>query len=374
VPDGKDYSVQRLILGTHTSDNEQNHLMIAEARLPLEDTDIDARQYKSSGNNSASDLGGFGGSGQIEIVQKINHPSEVNRARFMPQNPDLIATKSANAEVLVFDKTKHPSKPSKNGQCNPDLRLNGHKKEGYGLSWNPHAKGHLLSGSDDALVCLWDIQGGTRTNRTLDPLAVFTGHTDVVEDVTWHHHHENLFASCGDDHKTFIWDTRASDKSKANHSVSAHDAEVNCCAFNPYQEFLLVTGSADKTAALWDLRHLKEKLHSFESHQDQIFSVQWAPFNETLLATCSADRRVNIWDLSRIGEELSPEDAADGPPELLFIHGGHTDKISDFSWNCNDEWVVASVADNNVLQVWQMAENIYNDGEDADQPAADDLE
>jgi hypothetical protein len=47
----------------------------------------------------------------------------------------------------------------------------------------------------------------------------------------------------------------------------------------------------------------------------------------------------------------SPEDAEDGPPELLFVHGGHTSKISDFSWNGNDDWVVASVAEDNILQV-----------------------
>lgn len=47
----------------------------------------------------------------------------------------------------------------------------------------------------------------------------------------------------------------------------------------------------------------------------------------------------------------SPDDAEDGPPELLFIHGGHTSKVSDFSWNANDDWVVASVAEDNILQV-----------------------
>ena len=29
----KDYSTQKLILGTHTSDNEQNYLMIAEVQV-----------------------------------------------------------------------------------------------------------------------------------------------------------------------------------------------------------------------------------------------------------------------------------------------------------------------------------------------------
>ena len=67
----------------------------------------------------------------------------------------------------------------------------------------------------------------------------------------------------------------------------------------------------------------------------------------------------------RIGEEQTPEDAEDGPPELLFIHGGHTSKVSDFSWNSNDEWVVASVAEDNILQIWQRADNIYLDEEDA---------
>jgi hypothetical protein len=166
------------------------------------------------------------------------------------------------------------------------------------------------------------------------------------------------------------------------------------------------------------------------------------------LRVCSADRRVNIWDMSKIGLEQDPEDAEDGPPELLFIHGGHTDKIADFAWNAHDDWVVArcaarrsvfsrsptpyatatlrsvlvpfsasrlalcarqtaadlqnrlpsfphlvpvllvllvfvagcacaparlcSVADDNVLQIWQMAENIHTD--DDNEPAATDLE
>uniref|UniRef100_A0A8B9Z3J4 RB binding protein 4, chromatin remodeling factor n=1 Tax=Buteo japonicus TaxID=224669 RepID=A0A8B9Z3J4_9AVES len=157
------------------------------------------------------------------------------------------------------------------------------------------------------------------------------------------------------------WDTRSNNTSKPSHSVDAHTAEVNCLSFNPYSEFILATGSADKTVALWDLRNLKLKLHSFESHKDEIFQVQWSPHNETILASSGTDRRLNVWDLSKIGEEQSPEDAEDGPPELLFIHGGHTAKISDFSWNPNEPWVICSVSEDNIMQVWQMAENIYND-------------
>jgi hypothetical protein len=42
-------------------------------------------------------------SAKIEITQKINHEGEVNRARYNPKNPYLIATKSPSADVYVFD-------------------------------------------------------------------------------------------------------------------------------------------------------------------------------------------------------------------------------------------------------------------------------
>ena len=149
----KDYSVHRLILGTHTSD-EQNHLLIGSVQLPNEDAQFDSSHY----DNEKGEFGGFGSvSGKIEIEIKINHEGEVNRARYMPQNPCVIATKTPSSDVLVFDYTKHASKPDPSGKCQPDLKLRGHQKEGYGLSWNPNLNGHLLSASDDHTICLWDI-------------------------------------------------------------------------------------------------------------------------------------------------------------------------------------------------------------------------
>ena len=57
---------------------------------------------------------------------------------------------------------------------------------------------------------------------------------------------DSIFGSVGDDHKLMIWDTRHNDPSKPSQIVDAHDAEVNCLSFNPYSEFIVATGSADK--------------------------------------------------------------------------------------------------------------------------------
>ncbi|KAJ3726631.1 hypothetical protein C8R42DRAFT_554600, partial [Lentinula raphanica] len=66
------------------------------------------------------DRGEFGGhaippSPRIQITQKITHPGEVNGARYMPQNPELLATKAVTGEVLVFDRMKHASEPEPDG-------------------------------------------------------------------------------------------------------------------------------------------------------------------------------------------------------------------------------------------------------------------
>ena len=179
--------------------------------------------------------------------------------------------------------------------------------------------------------------------------------------MAWHLLHESLFGSVADDQKLRIWDTRSATTNRPSHTVDAHTAEVNCLSFNPYSEFILATGSADKTVALWDLRNLKLKLHSFESHKDEIFQVRWPPAPAPVPAPPSPSRSSGrpitrpSWPapvptaastsgicprsaagfvscriyflLHQIGEEQSAEDAEDGPPELLFIHGGHTAKV-----------------------------------------------
>lgn len=43
--------------------------------------------------------------------------------RYMPQNPCVIATKTPSSDVLVFDYTKHASKPDPSGKCKQHNRF-----------------------------------------------------------------------------------------------------------------------------------------------------------------------------------------------------------------------------------------------------------
>ena len=68
---------------------------------------------------------------KISVTQRILHDGEVNRARYMPQNPNIIATKTTLGPTYIFDRTKHANEPNESLGCIPELKLLGQEKEGY---------------------------------------------------------------------------------------------------------------------------------------------------------------------------------------------------------------------------------------------------
>ena len=130
-------------------------MQIAEVQIPKQvrpnPKDYDEERGEIGGYGKLTESGGI----KFDIVQKIEHPGEVNKARYQPHNPDLIATFGVDGKVLIFDRTKHPNNPSQPGKIDAQVELDGHKEEGYGLDWSPFDEGSLVTGGEDMTVLLW---------------------------------------------------------------------------------------------------------------------------------------------------------------------------------------------------------------------------
>eukprot|EP01128_Nolandella_sp_AFSM9_P008017 TRINITY_DN45_c0_g1_i1.p1 TRINITY_DN45_c0_g1~~TRINITY_DN45_c0_g1_i1.p1 ORF type:complete len:387 (+),score=91.33 TRINITY_DN45_c0_g1_i1:206-1366(+) len=79
--------------------------------------------------------------------------------------------------------------------------------------------------------------------------------------------------------------------------LEGHGAAVNSVAFSGNGDYL-VSGSADKTVLLWDMKKECENVSAYRGHNNQVLEVKWSP-DSTLLYTASADKTAGVWNVDK---------------------------------------------------------------------------
>jgi peroxin-7 len=128
----------------------------------------------------------------------------------------------------------------------------------------------FISGAWDNLVKLWHPEA-TRSVRT------FKEHKHCVYSTVWHPKNADLFASTSGDGTLKIWDCNGKliastmcfiqanvlcnslafvvclwlTDEKSVQTINAHNFEILTCDWNKYNEFVVATGSVDKTIRIW---------------------------------------------------------------------------------------------------------------------------
>ncbi|CCH44707.1 putative WD repeat-containing protein [Wickerhamomyces ciferrii] len=322
----------RLLTGTFTSGQKEEYLQLGSVSVKSEVEEVDISKYDP-------DLEG-------DFDQKILHQGDINRARYMPQKPDLISTINNNGEVFIFDKTKHASQPS--DEFKFDIKLSSHKKEGFGLSWNNHKEGQLLTCSIDGSTKLWDITKFSKKTKIIDsPVHDYKTDSQGTNDVSWLPQHDSIFSSVGEDNIIKIFDTRTNEIIKSS-NIKSHAGGINGLSFNLHNEYCLSTADSNGIINIWDIRDLETSIFSINGHEGSISTLQFNPNKPQILATAgSEDNFVKLWDLGK------PEN-----DQLIFLHGGHMLGINDISWNPHDTWMISSVSNDNTLQIWKPSQKI----------------
>ncbi|KAH7646932.1 WD40 repeat [Cryptosporidium bovis] len=389
-----------LLIGTHTSGVEQNYIIVMDIILPSFPIPEICRTFESH-----TDYAGFKAphkSNSCKFRQKllIPHSGEPNKVIHSPSNVDIIASKTITGSVNLYDlKSMLGEKTNKFPVITgnkPTMVLGGHDQEGWALNWNEINETYLASGSDDTMICIWDVNSREFNNSaSMDPLVKFKGHRKSVQDLAWHPSNENLLISVGDDGLIMMWDIRESrtpcyftknnthssnrnfpNDTNSTKKIMGHSCfkngnstsnSINTVEFNPFQTNLIAIGGSNPSVLLYDIRNMNNCLHSFNGHTEQINRIKFLLEDASLLASASSDCTVSIWDMTKIGMEQRPDEAEDGVPELIFTHSGHTSPVNDISCIMGDfpTTTFASISENNSLHIWNPGETIFlSDDED----------
>ncbi|KAL0214822.1 hypothetical protein P9112_007006 [Eukaryota sp. TZLM1-RC] len=109
-----------------------------------------------------------------------------------------------------------------------------------------------------------------------------------------------------------------------------------------------------------DTRNLSEgkPLHSLEFHDAEILSLCCSPCDESIVVTGDVNGMVCYWDLSYAKSEKAKEGV---PSDLLFVHGGHNEGVSDISMHSDVPNLTLSCAGHDV-QAWTPSnKSSFND-------------
>lgn len=258
-----------------------------------------------------------------------------------------------------------------------------HTAEVYAVDWNLVNKEQILSGSWDCTIKLFHPD-------ELGSITTFKEHTKCIYACQWHPRHAEMFASTsGGQTRTHdrerrrqrrnedtsqvpaisdsnpharshpssflsslscpfaavsvsdctlkIWDTN---DRRSSLTIQAHSFEVLTCDWNKYSEFLISTGSVDKSIRTWDIRHPRTPVTVLEGHDFAVRRLKCSPHQANVLASASYDMTTMIWDSSL-------EDA------VVAKYEDHTEFVLGVDFNLFHEHQIATTSWDETVRVFK---------------------
>ncbi|KAL9644745.1 hypothetical protein ABK040_012399 [Willaertia magna] len=328
------------------------------------------------------------GKSNLNIRNFFAHKKEVICAKIGRKSGQIIATGGEDAIVKVWLVANEEAL----------LTLSGHKSPVTCLTFN-QGDDIIVAGSEQGSIRLWDLNSQQNTN----PQRTYQiGHRANVTCIDFHPLDKyTYFASGGLDTNIKLWDTRVKDciqtykgsqtiqtlkftpdgkwivsggedgllrvydiaAGKFLSSLQAHKSVVSAIDFHP-SEFLVATGSMDKTIQVLDLSYKMKFVSRTDLAPTNIKALQFVPYNDgaVLLSANEGGLRVyNEWDANETMRCIDNIDVKWGNVADMNLHQGLNQLIA-VSTNSTTGYVGIWVIPPENIKPWRVEDKyVRND-------------
>ncbi|KZP04636.1 hypothetical protein FIBSPDRAFT_967959 [Athelia psychrophila] len=208
-------------------------------------------------------------------------------------------------------------------------KFEGHSRPIHCIAYSPDST-HIVSGSEDTTVRVWDAETGM---VTVGPLI---GHTAAVRCVAYSPDGKCV-ASGSDDKMIRVWDTETGEM--VGSPFKGHNEAIFCIAYSPDGKHM-ASGSQDKMIQVWDAETGEAVGSPLEGHTDSVFSIAYSPDGKCI-ASGSGDGTIRVWD--------AVTGKAVGSP-----FKGHGDSVWSVAYSPDGKFIASGSGDCTV-RVWDAA-------------------
>eukprot|EP00325_Prymnesiales_sp_UTEX-LB-985_P008483 CAMPEP_0174698058 /NCGR_PEP_ID=MMETSP1094-20130205/3744_1 /TAXON_ID=156173 /ORGANISM="Chrysochromulina brevifilum, Strain UTEX LB 985" /LENGTH=355 /DNA_ID=CAMNT_0015895155 /DNA_START=94 /DNA_END=1161 /DNA_ORIENTATION=- len=257
------------------------------------------------------------------IMLLTGHSGAVLSSKFSPDGRHVL-TGSQDRLLLLWDVY---------GECANTMNYKGHSNAVLEVHWSSDSE-HVFSASADKTAALWDAQTGGRVRQ-------FKGHTAVVN--SFCPARDAMVCASGSDDKTVrVWDARV----RTCQDVVSHPWPVTAVTVS-HDGMTLFTGSLDGKVRSYDLRRPGKVELELTGHQDIVTGLRLSPDGNSLLSN-AMDNFVRCWDV----KPYASEDRC----TKVFMGAQHNYEkgLIRCSWSRNGAQVAAGSADSFVY-VWDAS-------------------